>query len=470
MTTMRETITFDDSLSRGGAGRAAWLVRAMQSARPLDPPTVIELPAAGELRLGRGSGGVRRETEGGRIAIRVETDDDRMSTAHASVVQRAGRWVLVDDGSKNGSYVNGARVAQRALDDGDLLAIGATMFVYRSGPGDPARAEAATAAELPALRTTAPELAARLAMLDRIAPSKIPVLIQGETGTGKELAARAIHARSGRGGPFVAVNCGALPETLLESQLFGFRKGAFSGADKDSVGLVRAADGGTLFLDEIAELSPPSQVALLRVLQEGEVLPVGATAPVAVDVRVVAATHQDLDARIATGAFREDLFARITGARVELWPLRRRKEDLGLLVAGLLRDLAGDRAASLRFSRRATRALFAYDWPRNVRELRAALELALTAADGDLLRLEDLPEAVAAPGDPSASGSRPGDPAPSAAAAAPADEREPTRDALVEALRAERGNVSAAARRAGYSRAHFHRLMKRFAIDPAEYR
>jgi sigma-54 dependent transcriptional regulator, acetoin dehydrogenase operon transcriptional activator AcoR len=467
---VRETITFDDSLSRSGAGRVAWLIRAMQSARPLDPPVLIELPAAGELRLGRGTGGVSRAVADGRVAIQVQTDDDRMSTAHASVVQRAGRWVLVDDGSKNGSYVNGARVAQRALDDGDLLAIGATMFVYRSGPGDLARAAAATAAELPALRTAVPELAGRLAVLERLAPSAIAVLIQGETGTGKELAARAIHALAGRAGPFVAVNCGALAETLLESQLFGHKKGAFSGADRDSPGLVRAADRGTLFLDEIAELSPPSQVALLRVLQEREVLPVGATAPVAVDVRVVAATHQDLEARIATGLFREDLFARITGARLELWPLRRRKEDLGLLVAGLLGDLAGDRAASIRFSRRATRALFAYDWPRNVRELRAALELALTAADGDVLGSEHLPDAVADPADASGSGARVARPAPAAGAAAPADDREPTRDALVEALRAEHGNVSAAARRAGYSRAHFHRLMKRFAIDPAAYR
>jgi len=466
MTTPGETVSFDDSLSRGGGGRVAWLVRATQSAHPLAPPLLVELPPAGEVRLGRGAGGVQRRSDGGRVVIELQTDDDRMSTSHARVTERAGRWVLVDDDSKNGSYVNGEPVTARALDDGDLIAVGGTMLVYRSGPAglDLARAAAAGGAGLAALRTMSPELGSRLAMLERIAPSGIPLLVQGATGTGKELAARALHQLSGRAGPFVAVNCGALPEALLESQLFGFRKGAFSGADRDSSGLVRAADGGTLFLDEIAELSPTSQVALLRVLQEREVLPLGATAPVAVDVRLVAATHQDLEARIATGRFREDLFARITGARLELWPLRRRKEDLGLLVGDLLRDLAGDRAERVRLSRRATRALFAYDWPRNVRELRAALELALTAADDDVIRPEHLPEAVTAGPSPSAS------PPPTGDATGPAADREPTRDALVEALRAERGNVSAAARRAGYSRAHFHRLLKRFGLDPTAYR
>ncbi len=456
-----DTLSYEDSLSMEGGARSFWLVRAMQSAKPLEAPLVIELPAGSEVRLGRGTRGVFREQEGARPVVHVQTDDERMSTSHARLVQRSGAWTLLDSGSKNGTFANGKRVSAHQLEDGDLLEIGGTMMVYRCGSADTdlALARDAVGAALPVLATAAPALAEQFALLDRVAASAIPILVQGETGTGKELAARAAHQLSGRAGPFVAVNCGALPTTLVESQLFGFTRGAFSGADRDSAGLVRAADQGTLFLDEIAELSEASQVALLRVLQEREVLPVGATAPISVDVRVVAATHRHLESWIADGRFREDLYARIAGAVIRLEPLRERKEDLGLLVATLLRELGGDDAASVRFTRKAMRLLFAYDWPRNVRELRSALALALTGREHGPIKEDHLPATVTAGPAPK--------PAP-AAAAAPA--REPTREAIVDALRQEGGNVSAAARRAGYSRAHFNRLLKRLAIDPGEYR
>src|SRR6266852_9046673 len=149
--------------------------------------------------------------------------------------------------------------------------------------------------------------------LEAIAASTVSVVLQGESGTGKEVAATAMHRLSGRVGPFLPVNCGGLPETLIESELFGSRKGAFSGADKDRPGLVRSADGGTLFLDEIGELSPSAQVALLRVLNDGEILPIGATKPIRVDVRVVAATNRDLENLVSRGQFRADLLARISG-------------------------------------------------------------------------------------------------------------------------------------------------------------
>lgn len=454
-----DTLSYEDSLSMEGGARPSWLVRAMQSVKPLDSPLVIELPAGGEVRLGRGTRAPFREQEGVRAVVHVQTDDERMSTSHARVVQRTGTWMLLDAGSKNGTYVNGKRVSSRQLEDGDLLEIGGTMLVYRCGSAatDLALAKKSVGATLPVLATAAPALAERFALLERVAGSAIPILVQGETGTGKELAARAAHQLGGRPGPFVAVNCGALPATLVESQLFGFTKGAFSGADRDSAGLVRAADAGTLFLDEIAELSEASQVALLRVLQEHEVLPVGATTPIPVDVRVVAATHRDLEAWIADGRFREDLYARIAGAVIQLEPLRARKEDLGLLISALLRELAGDEAESVQFTRKAMRLLFTHDWPRNVRELRSALALALTGRDGGPIKESHLPATVT------------GGPAP-APAAAPETEREPTREAVVDALRQESGNVSAAARRAGYSRAHFNRLLKRFAIDPGDYR
>ncbi len=456
-----DTLSYEDSLSHQTGQPKHWLVRAMQSARPLALPLLVELPSPGEVWLDRGTQKPFHEQDGGRVTVHLQTDDERMSASHARLVKQSDGWMLVDSGSKNGSFVNGKRVLSRLLEDGDQLEIGGTMFIYRSGPADakPAMAQRSIGLAIRALRTAVPALAEQLSLLERVAESEISVLIQGQTGTGKELAARAVHELSGRSGSFVAVNCGALPEALVESQLFGFKKGAFSGAERDALGLVRAADAGTLFLDEIAELSEASQVALLRVLQEREVLPVGATEPISVAVRVVAATHRDLEASIAEGRFREDLFARIAGAVIQLEPLRRRKEDIGLIVAGILPELAGEQAESVRFTRKAMRSLFAYDWPRNVRELRGALELALTARDGGPIERDQLPAAIAAaPG--------PADlPAPAGDAA-----REPTRDAIVDALREENGNVSAAARRAGYSRAHFNRLLKRFAVDPADYR
>src|SRR6266852_6634237 len=183
--------------------------------------------------------------------------------------------------------------------------------------------------------------------LEAVAASTVSVVLQGESGTGKEVAATAMHRLSGRVGPFLPVNCGGLPETLIESELFGSRKGAFSGADKDRPGLFRSADGGTLFLDEIGELPASAQSALLRVLQDGEILPIGATQPIRVDVRFLAATNRNLDAQVARGLFRADLLARISGFAVWLPPLRERREDMGILIAALLNRQLGDRAAEI---------------------------------------------------------------------------------------------------------------------------
>jgi DNA-binding NtrC family response regulator len=435
----------------GSTGR---LIRAMQWRNLFAPPVVVELAPRTEVVLGRCDGLVVPQGSEGRLHLR--TQDDRMSSEHAVVRLHDGRWTFRDLGSKNGSYVNGARVAEALLADGDTLEIGSTMFVFRAAtPGARVTQEVIDASlgnPNRALRTGNPRLAAQLASVQRVAGAAIPMLVLGPSGTGKELMARAVHTLSGRAGDFVAINCGALPETLIESQLFGARKGAFSGAERDSPGLVRAASGGTLFLDEIAEMSERAQVTLLRVLQEKEVLPLGATTPVPVDLRVIAATHRDLRARVRDGRFREDLYARLAGMTVELPALRERREDLGMITAEILRELAGEGAAGLELGRHAARAMFTYDWPRNVRELRAALEVALLHVEGSRLPLE-LPQAPVAP---SAPGPRPA-----------AGEK---RDAIVAALQAERGNVSAAARRLGYSRAHLNRLLRQHGIDPAVHR
>ena len=227
----------------------------------------------------------------------------------------------------------------------------------------------------------------------RIAGHELSVLVTGESGTGKELLARAIHYASERAErPFVVENCGAMPDTLLEAELFGHKRGAFTGANEDRIGLFQQADGGTLFLDEIGDTSPAFQVKLLRALQEGEVRPVGSPRPVSVDVRIIAATNRDLEADVASGRFRQDLYYRIAGITLQMPSLRERPQDIPLIVADLFRaaDTARDAAAARpgsrrRFSDAAMKSLVAHHWPGNVRELQNEVLRALALADGDVL-------------------------------------------------------------------------------------
>jgi len=220
----------------------------------------------------------------------------------------------------------------------------------------------------------------------KVAGHDLAVLVTGESGTGKEVLARAIHHASARAdGPFVVENCGALPDTLLESELFGHRKGAFTGATESRIGLFQQADGGTLFLDEIGDTSPAFQVKLLRALQEGEIRPLGSPRPVAVDVRLVAATHRDLEADVAAGRFREDLYYRIAGMTLHLPPLRARPQDVAPIAEGILRAHA---SADARLAQPALACLRAYAWPGNVRELQNEVRRALALAEGPELGAE----------------------------------------------------------------------------------
>ncbi|HEU5059286.1 MAG TPA: sigma-54-dependent Fis family transcriptional regulator, partial [Kofleriaceae bacterium] len=349
----------------GGADRtfvSPYLVVALECERPLAAPVRLSLGEVDACAIGRGEErGWTRESDGGRATLRLRLPDGWMSGRHAAIVRGEGGWMVSDEGSKNGTFVNGAAVTEAALADGDLIEAGSTCFLFRDrarrDPRDPADLTAG-AARHPALATLNPDLARQLSPLVPLAGSSVPIVLAGATGTGKELTARAVHDLSGRPGAFVAVNCGALPEALVEGELFGARRGAYSGATEDRPGLVRAAHRGTLFLDEVAELPPASQVKLLRVLQEEEVLPLGATAPVPVDLRVVAASHASLPELVESGRFRADLYARLAGATVALPPLCERREDIGLIAAAVLRGALGDEAHAVRFEREAGRALF----------------------------------------------------------------------------------------------------------------
>jgi two-component system response regulator AtoC len=230
----------------------------------------------------------------------------------------------------------------------------------------------------------------------KVADYKSTVLITGESGTGKELVARALHFNGVRAkGPFVAVNCGAIPETLLESELFGFVRGAFTDATRDKKGLFEEANGGTLFLDEVGELTPGLQVKLLRVLQEDEVRRLGDSQPTKIDVRVVAATVRDLTEAMRTGAFREDLFYRLNVLTVALPPLRERREDIALLVAHFIDEFNKKLGAKVKaLTPEAQRVLLEYPWPGNVRELENAIERAMVLTEGETLGVDDLPDRI----------------------------------------------------------------------------
>jgi DNA-binding NtrC family response regulator len=387
-------------------------------------------------------------------ALELGVPDARMSQPHARIGRRDGKWILEDAGSKNGVIVDGERRTRAVLTDGAMFELGHTLFLFREAPVEDAYSDDCDAADLsraaPQLRTFVPALARVYADLAEVVKTPAPVLIHGETGTGKELLARAAHAMTRRPGSFVAVNCGALPENLVESELYGHKRGAFSGAEQDRTGLVRSADRGTLFLDEIADLPLQSQAALLRVLQEREVTPVGATQPISVDVRVVAASHHELAERVERDLFRRDLYARLAAYTAVLPPLRDRREDLGLLIGSMLAD-----KPEVRISCAAARMLFEYDWPLNVRELESCLVVATALARGGAIRLEHLPETVRGV---------------ETIGAPLTTEDQARRDELVALLRTHAGNVSAVARATGKARAQIHRWLRRFQLDPASYR
>jgi transcriptional regulator with PAS, ATPase and Fis domain len=299
---------------------------------------------------------------------------------------------------------------------------------------------------------------ARLALAARAAASDVTVLVTGESGTGKELLARAIHAGSAAAArSLVAVNCAAIPEALLESELFGYRRGAFTGAHGDKPGLVAAAAGGTLFLDEVAELPLVLQGKLLRFLQDGSYFPLGAVRPLAARVRVVAATNADLRRRVAAGAFRPDLYYRLAVLPIHVPPLRERPEDIAPLVRHLLARLHRPGAPAIELSPAALAYLEAQPWPGNVRELENAVARALVVCSGRVLTVDDFRDAAGAP--------PPADGADWTLPAGGVDLPRLVRDLVATALERTHGNLSAAARLLGLSRPALRYRVKKYRLE-----
>jgi DNA-binding NtrC family response regulator len=457
---LSSTVRRDDAPFSSATSRTEpHLFLILESARPLAGGARLSLAETDLVTFGRGTErGVVRD--GRRLDVRIP--DAIASSSHAKLVRDGSGWKLEDLGSTNGTFVSGKRVERAAL-DGELFEIGETLFVVRNVPTPTdTRDELGDATEDRAhgLATLLPEYARSLRELRKVMASGLPLLLLGESGTGKEVLARATHHVSQRPGAFVPVNCGAIPDTLVESQLFGHVRGAFSGAVRDEPGFVRSSDRGTLFLDEVGDLPRTSQAALLRVLQEHEVVSVGSAKPVRVDLRVVSATHRPLSTLSMSDKFRHDLYARLAGYTHELLPVRARKEDLGFFVAELLRQVAPERA-NVRFSIDLARAFFHYDWPLNLREIHHALSAALVFAEDGKLKLRHAPAAVRAVTSPSTA---PASPSP------PDEEDVRLRADLESALVRHKGNVSEIARELGKTRMQIHRWMRRFGIDAESYR
>jgi DNA-binding NtrC family response regulator len=380
----------------------------------------------------------------------VRLPDPDVSRRHLRLHRQGHDTLLTDLGSRNGTRVNGCPTQTKRLALGDVVRVGGCVALVTDHPG--------LATEIAPGLIAGPMLRAELDGVMRAAESDLPVILEGETGTGKEVVARAIHTWSKRTGPFAAVNCAALSEALAEGELFGYRRGAFTGAERASPGLFRAAQGGTLLLDEVADLPLAIQAKLLRVLEQREVQPLGEVKPVAVDARIVVATQEPLREVVARRQFRPDLLARLDGITVRLPPLRQRAGDVPALFARVFAAESAGAAPALEAD--FVELLCLHDWPFNVREVvLLARRLRVLCSGQTSLRARDLPAgmvpealAVAAP-------------ATSGDGVAHDDTSPDLLPALISALRTSRGNVAQAAAVLGISRQRAYRLMQEQAVD-----
>jgi transcriptional regulator with GAF, ATPase, and Fis domain len=397
-----------------------------------------------------------------------------VSRQHAEIVRERGAWLLRDRKSTNGTFVDGYRVSEARLEHGQEIRLGDAIlkFVATDIEGHaPYRIDGSLAPGATRQGSGVPGLiggyqmdrvARQIELVAREAPGKTPlsVLLLGESGTGKEVVAQAIHRESNRRGDFRAVNCAALPKDLVESELFGYRRGAFSGAIRDKPGLIRTAHRGTLLLDEIGDMPLDAQAKLLRVLQSKELFPLGATEPEPVDVRIIGATHRNLDQLLKEGHFRQDLYARLNEYHLSLPPLRERKEDIFMLLSEFYHRHGGQ---NLRVTFPFMMALYHYDWPYNVRELESCAKRCVVLSEGKPLSEEMLTDDIAREMADYGHEFAPPD-------AGREEPVAPTRDELIQLLERHQGNVAAVGRDLGKARMQIHRWLKRHAIDIDDYR
>jgi transcriptional regulator with PAS, ATPase and Fis domain len=388
--------------------------------------------------------------------------DPTVSRVHCELVTRGDAIAVRDLGSTNGTFVEGVRLREGDVPPGAILRVGSSAFRVDVGQ-EPAFVELSTQGSFGELVGASLEMRRLYAVLERIAPTDATVLVEGETGTGKDVLARSLHAASPRAsGPFVAVDCGAIPENLVESELFGHVRGAFTGAISDRKGVFEEAHGGTLFLDEIGEMPVALQPKLLRAIESRTVRRVGSPTSRPVDVRIIAATNRALARCVNDGTFREDLYYRLAVVALALPPLRTRREDIPVLARHFHQLLAGDGAPPL--SPEFAARLVARSWPGNVRELRNFIERSVS------LGLVDAPVRP----------SRPPPPGPLQSVEGIVALRLPLKEArqawiesfesvyVRDVLRKSAGNVTRAAERAGVSRRFLQRMVARLGIKPAE--
>lgn len=396
----------------------------------------------------------------GRAVGLALSADRRASRVHAeiSVSHSATPIELADADSKNGVFVNGERSRRAVLSDGDLIRIGDSLLLVRYEPDDGPGELVSGMVGISAVQRT---LSARLRS---VAPSDSVVLLLGESGTGKDLCARSLHAESRRRGPLVSVNCAAVPDSLAESQFFGHASGSFTGAQKPHTGFFLAANEGTLFLDEIGELSPRGQALLLRALEERAVTPVGATSPLPCSARILSATNRDLPSAVAQGIFRGDLYARLCGIIISLVPLRQRREDILLLLSHAMGNKLRPMTARL------AEALLLYPYPWNVRELHQ-LAVHLSQCDADLLDLPHIADRLSSPlvaqPQPTSSTETPETPVTTPVGLP----KQPlSREVLERLLTEHQGIISRVAQAAGRSRRQVMRWLSQYQIDAETYK
>ena len=423
------------------------MVRRRQPTQQLEPAAA--LPARWVSLIGADGTLVRQPLGRRRLRVGSGADadlivaDPHVSRLHCELEPSPAGVLLRDLGSTNGTLVGGAAIREALLAPGVVAVIGGSrLFVESDAP-------TSTLARFGGATSAAPAMAAVFAMLEKLAAAEVTILLTGETGTGKDLLAHAVHdASPRRAGPMVVFDCGAVTASLIESELFGHEKGAFTGAVAERAGAFERAAGGTLFLDEIGELPLELQPRLLRALEQREVRRVGGSVEIAADVRVIAATNRDLAAEVAAGRFRQDLFFRVNSAVVEVPPLRARPEDLALLVEQLLEGRAHATPAAMA-------ALAAYDWPGNVRELRNVVTTALAMLEGPVLDVRHLMFPAAAP-----RRERDLDELPLAGQSLEAIERA----AIKQTLEREGGNRTRAAKALGIAQSTLYEKLKRYGL------